>query len=81
VVVIFKDGTVTKLDLPQDISQVQSITLSGDGIVALAGSYQKLTLTQEWLRSGTPVYLHVHSHPGPEGDPASFALDTVTVGR
>jgi hypothetical protein len=44
-------------------------------------SGEKFTLTQEWLRSGTPVYLHVHSHPGPEGDPASFALDTVTVGR
>jgi hypothetical protein len=44
-------------------------------------SGEKFTLTQEWLRPGTPVYLHVHSHPGPEGDPASFSLDTVTVGR
>jgi hypothetical protein len=44
-------------------------------------SGEKFTLTQEWLRPGTPVYLHVHSHPGPEGEPASFALETVTAGR
>ena len=44
-------------------------------------SGEKFTLTQEWLKPGTPIYLHVHSHPGPESDPASFALDTVTVGR
>jgi hypothetical protein len=44
-------------------------------------SGEKLVMLQEWLRPGTPVYLHVHSHPGPEGEPASFALETVTVGR
>jgi hypothetical protein len=50
-------------------------------VEVFTSSGEKFTLTQEWLRTGTPVYLHVHSHPGPEGDPASFALDTVTAGR
>jgi hypothetical protein len=50
-------------------------------VEVFTSSGETFTLTQDWLKSGTPVYLHVHSHPGPEGDPASFALDTVTVGR
>jgi hypothetical protein len=50
-------------------------------VEVFTSSGEKFTLAQDWLKSGTPIYLHVHSHPGPEGDPASFALDTVTVGR
>ena len=62
-------------------------TLAGTLNVSLLGGFTPEVgdafdiITFGWLKSGTPSYLHIHSHPGPEGDPASFALDTVTVGR
>ena len=52
------------------------------GTVELSmSSGQQFKVQLPWVAVGTPVYLHVTSHPAAEGDPASFSLDTVTVGR
>lgn len=39
------------------------------------------TCSLGWLKSGTPVYVHIFSHPENDNGPASFSLDAITVGR
>ena len=51
------------------------------GAVTAELSDKSFTPYPSWLKSGTPVYLHIFSHPEGAGGPASFALDAVTVGR
>ena len=81
----FRTGQVADLGpnakYPPVAPRQVAFSVSPGKVEVAVSSGEKLSLPQAWLVPGTPVFVHVHSHPGPEGDPAGFALDTVTIGR
>jgi hypothetical protein len=68
-------------DLPLDAPKRVVLSVSPGIVKASLPGGKTFTCSLGWLKSGTPVYLHVFSHPHNAGGPGGFALDAVTVGR
>lgn len=68
-------------DLPSTAPKRVVLSVSPGVVKAQLPGGKTFTCSLGWLKSGTPVYLHLFSHPENDGGPGGFALDAITVGR